>query len=52
MNTIGKENITQLTKNGIKDLIEKRKKKIVVQVLELEKLNKKDVSNPKSDKFR
>lgn len=52
MNSLGKENITQLTKNGIRDLLEKRKKKTVVQILEIQKLAKKDASAQSSDKFR
>jgi len=53
MNTINKENITQLTKNGIRELLEKRRKGMVLQLLEIQKINKKDdIKSANSDKFR
>lgn len=44
MNSLNKESFTQLTKNAIKDIIDKRKGKVVVQVLDVVKSN--------TDKFR
>lgn len=54
MNTINKENVTQLTKNGVRELMEKKRKGIILQLLEIQKLNKNGggPSNPGSDKFR
>ena len=50
MMALQKEAITQLTKEGIRSMIERRSKQIVIQILELEKYPKKDPTT--TDKFK
>ena len=53
MNSFNKENITQLSKHGVRDFMEKKRKGVVLQLVEIQKLNNnKGAAAPNSDKFR
>ena len=50
MNSYQNETITQLTPQGIKNIVDKKSKSIIFQVLELEKIIRKDSNG--SDRYK